>query len=211
MTQPLHVMVAGHTNVGKTSLMRTLGRNAAFGQVENAPGTTQHVEALPLGEREELLVLYDTPGLEDAMALREYMEELAQQNGLQHWQGTEKIQTFLSTTRAQHDFQQEAKVLRQLIQSDAVLFVVDVRTPVLQKYFDELALLQLCGKPVLPVLNFTLHHPDEERLWRQELTRVNLHSVVAFDASAPPVSGEFTLYQTLSTVLDRKSTRLNSS
>src|SRR5699024_7581686 len=96
MAQPLHLMVAGHTNVGKTSLMRTLARNATFGQVENAPGTTQHVEALPLGEREELLVLYDTPGLEDAMALREYMDELALQYKLQHWQGAEKIQTFLN-------------------------------------------------------------------------------------------------------------------
>lgn len=208
MAQPLHLMVAGHTNVGKTSLMRTLGRNAAFGQVANAPGTTQHVEALPLGQREDLLVLYDTPGLEDAMALREHMDELARQKGLQHWQGEEKVQLFLSSTRAQYDFQQEAKVLRQLMHSDAVLFVIDVRTPVLQKYFDELALLQLCGKPVLPVLNFTLHHPDEERLWRQELTRVNLHSVVAFDASAPPVSGEFTLYQTLSTVLQSHATVL---
>ncbi len=55
MAQPLHLMVAGHTNVGKTSLMRTLGRNAAFGQVANAPGTTQHVEALPLGQREDLM------------------------------------------------------------------------------------------------------------------------------------------------------------
>src|SRR5699024_8764896 len=150
----------------------------------------------------ELLVLYDTPGLEDAMALREYMDELALQYKLQHWQGAEKIQTFLNTTRAQHDFQQEAKVLRQLMHSDAVLFVVDVRTPVLQKYFDELALLQLCGKPVLPVLNFTLHHDKEEQLWRQELKRVSLHSAVAFDASAPPVSGEFALYQTLATLLE---------
>src|SRR5699024_349439 len=90
---------------------------------------------------------------------------------------------------------------RQLIQSDAVLFVVDVRTPVLQKYFDELALLQLCGKPVLPVLNFTQHHSEQEALWRQELKRVSLHSVVAFDAGSPPVAGEFVLYQTLATLL----------
>src|SRR5699024_11457730 len=95
------------------------------------------------------------------------------------WQGEEKVQLFLSSTRAQYDFQQEAKVLRQLMHSDAVLFVIDVRTPVLQKYFDELGLLQLCGKPVLRVLNFTLHHPDEERLWRPESTRVSMHSVAA--------------------------------
>lgn len=199
---PLHLMVAGHTNVGKTSLMRTLGRKASFGRVENAPGTTQHVEALPLGKNDaELLILYDTPGLEDAMALREFMEGLAQQKRLEHWQGVEKIQAFLNTTRAHYDFQQEAKVLRQLMQSDAVLFVVDVRTPVLQKYFDELALLQLCGKPILPVLNFTQHNQTQELLWRQELKRVNLHSVVAFDACSPPVAGEFTLYQTLATLL----------
>lgn len=199
---PLHLLVAGHTNVGKTSLMRTLGRKPTFGEVENAPGTTQHVEALSLGKSNaEFLILYDTPGLEDAMALREFMDELAQQKGFEHWQGIEKIQAFLDTTRAHHDFQQEAKVLRQLIKSDAVLFVVDVRTPVLQKYFDELALLQLCGKPILPVLNFTKNNRAQELLWRQELKRVNLHSVVAFDACSPPVAGEFALYQTLATLL----------
>ncbi len=206
MGAPLKLLVAGHTNVGKTSLMRTLGRNATFGEVANAPGTTQHVERLTLGDATPLLELFDSPGLEDAMALREYVDELAQTHGLEHWQGVEKVQTFLKTTRAEHDFQQEAKVLRQLLNSDAVFFVVDVRTPVLQKYFDEIDLLKLCNKPILPVLNFTHGQEVQEQRWRAELKRVALHSVVAFDACAPPVMGEFHLYDTLSTLLSEHHT-----
>ena len=43
----LTVAVVGHTNTGKTSLMRTLMREADFGEVSDHPATTRHVE----GER----------------------------------------------------------------------------------------------------------------------------------------------------------------
>lgn len=42
-------------------------------------------------------------------------------------------------------------MLRQLLASDAGLYVIDAREPVLAKYRDELAVLASCGKPLLPV------------------------------------------------------------
>ena len=70
-------------------------------------------------------------------------------------------------SEARQRFEQEAKVLRQLLASDAGLYVIDAREPVLAKYKDELAVLAGCGKPLLPVLNFVAQpgHRDEE--WRQ--------------------------------------------
>ena len=41
---PLSLAVVGHTNTGKTSLLRTLLRDGAFGEVADAPSTTRHVE-----------------------------------------------------------------------------------------------------------------------------------------------------------------------
>ncbi|HLR16730.1 MAG TPA: GTPase/DUF3482 domain-containing protein [Alcanivoracaceae bacterium] len=203
MPKPLHLTVAGHTNVGKTSLLRTLGRDANFGRVENAPNITRNVEALALkAGDEELIVLYDTPGLEDAMALREFIDDLAEEQQLPHWDGPAKVAAFINTTRAKTDFEQEAKVLGQLLQSDAVLFVLDVRQDVLTKYLDELALLQLCGKPVLPVLNFTASSESQEEVWREELRKAGLHLIISFDSVTPPFAGEAKLYDFLGNLLN---------
>ena len=37
--QPLKLAVVGHTNVGKTSLLRTLTRDVGFGEVSHRPST----------------------------------------------------------------------------------------------------------------------------------------------------------------------------
>ncbi|MQT62076.1 DUF3482 domain-containing protein, partial [Pseudomonas sp. FSL R10-0056] len=77
MTKPLTLAVVGHTNVGKTSLLRTLTRDVGFGEVSHRPSTTRHVEGARLSvDGEPLLELYDTPGLEDAIALLDYLERL---------------------------------------------------------------------------------------------------------------------------------------
>ena len=48
MTKPLKLAVVGHTNVGKTSLLRTLTRDVGFGEVSHRPSTTRHVEGARL-------------------------------------------------------------------------------------------------------------------------------------------------------------------
>ena len=73
---PLSFALVGHTNAGKTSLMRTLTRRADFGEVSSQPGTTRHIEALLLKAGPQTLRFLDTPGLEDAPALLDYLQEL---------------------------------------------------------------------------------------------------------------------------------------
>ena len=48
MTEALTIAVVGHTNAGKTSLLRTLTRRVDFGQVSARPGTTRQAEAVAL-------------------------------------------------------------------------------------------------------------------------------------------------------------------
>ena len=62
MSAPLKLALVGHTNVGKTSLLRTLTRDIGFGEVSHRPSTTRHVEGARLSvDGQPLLELYDTP------------------------------------------------------------------------------------------------------------------------------------------------------
>lgn len=201
MTKALKLAVVGHTNVGKTSLLRTLLRDVGFGEVSHRPSTTRHVEGARLSVAgEALLELYDTPGLEDAIALLEHLERLERPG--ERLDGPARLARFLDSAEARQRFEQEAKVLRQLLASDAGIYVIDAREPVLAKYKDELAVLAGCGKPLLPVLNFTCAASQREGEWRDALARLGLHARVAFDTVAPPLDGERRLYESLGLLIE---------
>ncbi|WP_443192011.1 DUF3482 domain-containing protein [Pseudomonas indica] len=206
-SQPLKLAVVGHTNVGKTSLLRTLTRDTGFGEVSHRPSTTRHVEGARLSvDGEPLLELYDTPGLEDAIALLDYLERLERPG--ERLDGPARLARFLDSSEARQRFEQEAKVLRQLLASDAGLYVIDAREPVLAKYRDELAVLAGCGKPLLPVLNFVARQDTRENEWRDVLARQGLHALVRFDSVAPPLDGERRLYESLALLLERSRPQL---
>lgn len=207
MTKALKLAVVGHTNVGKTSLLRTLTRDVGFGEVSHRPSTTRHVEGARLSVNgEALLELYDTPGLEDAIALLDYLERLDRPG--ERLDGPARLARFLGGSEARQRFEQEAKVLRQLLASDAGLYVIDAREPVLAKYRDELAVLAMCGRPLLPVLNFVAGHNHREDDWRQALARLGLHALVCFDSVAPPLDGERRLYDSLALLQEKARPQL---
>ena len=202
MTDALKLAVVGHTNVGKTSLLRTLTRDVTFGEVSHRPSTTRHVEGARLSaDGQALLELYDTPGLEDAIALLDYLERLDRPG--ERLDGPARIKRFLDSNEARQRFEQEAKVLRQLLASDAGLYLIDAREPVLAKYRDELAVLAACGKPIVPVLNFASAGQAQDEAWRDALARLGLHALVRFDTVAPPLDGEKRLYESLGLLLEK--------
>lgn len=199
--QPIRIAVVGHTNAGKTSLLRTLTRRANFGEVSQRPGTTRHVESADLEVNGQAAVrFFDTPGLEDAVALREHLAGLDPQAT-----PPERIRAFLQGPEAHGVFEQEAKVLRTMLDIDAAFLVIDVREPVLPKFRDEIELLNSCARPVLPVLNFVRDAASREPAWKELLSAYGLHVQVRFDAAAPFVGAERELYNDLSTLLrDRR-------
>lgn len=72
----LNIAVVGHTNTGKTSLIRTMLRSTEFGVIEDGAGTTRHVEQAAISAgNEAILNLYDTPGLEDSRALSAHIKK----------------------------------------------------------------------------------------------------------------------------------------
>ncbi|HCP77771.1 MAG TPA: DUF3482 domain-containing protein, partial [Pusillimonas sp.] len=166
---PLRLAVVGHTNTGKTSLLRTLTRNPDFGQVDNRPGTTRHVETVSLQITPQISIqLLDTPGLEEAMELGALIDQISPPE--MRLDGPERIERFLQSPEGEQRFEQEARVLRGLLTCHAGLYVIDARDPVLSKHKEELAILAQCARPLLPVLNF-IHTPGQRtEEWRQALS-----------------------------------------
>src|SRR5690606_10820471 len=210
VSRPLRISVVGHTNTGKTSLLRTLTRNPEFGEVSASPSTTRHVEGASLSVGGKLVVeLYDTPGLEDPISLLDLLDRQAAGSG-PRLDGPARIQRFLDSSEAHSRFEQEAKVLRQTLHSDAAIYVIDARDPVLAKYRDELQILASCAVPVLPLLNFVRDSRSNEQAWRDALARLGLHVLVSFDTVAPAHDGETILYERLATLLDQRGISLRA-
>ena len=201
---PLHIAVVGHTNAGKTSLLRTLTRNVQFGEVSNRPGTTRHAEQVDLVVASKVAVrYYDTPGLEDSIALLDYL------NSLPGDSRPDRVRAFLQGPEARGLFEQEAKVLRNLLEvADAAMYVIDSREAVLPKHRAEFDILTACAKPVMPVLNFVASPQSRKDEWRQALLNANLHAQVEFDAVAPFIGAERNLYGDLATLLRQRRAQL---
>ncbi len=195
----LRLSVVGHTNVGKTSLMRTLMRDARFGEVAPTSATTRQIQgAKLLADGRAEVELFDTPGLEDAGALIERLDALPSDRH----EGPERIRAFLRSDAAGGRFEQEARVLGRCLESDAMLYVIDVREPILGKYQDELAILALTARPILPVLNFVADPDARSDDWRAALARVGLHAVVEFDTVVFSLESEARLWRRLATLAE---------
>ncbi len=206
---PLRLAIVGHTNTGKTSLMRTLTRDARFGEVADLPGTTRHVECARLFvQGRAVLELYDTPGIEEPIELLALIDEQSTSGSREP--GPQRIDRFLASEPAAYQFEQEAKVLRQMRQCDAALFVIDARDTVLAKHRDELAVLNLCGIPLMPLLNFVADDISHEADWREAMAGLGLHAIIRFDTVVPPSDGERLLYGKMATLLDSHAHELNA-
>lgn len=194
----VRVGVVGHTNVGKTSLMRTLTRDVSFGDVASSPGTTRVVEKAVLPVAGYELAFFDTPGLEDSAGLLEYLKAVLSETS-QDW--VEAIAGLSSVDRAAR-FAQEAKALRQVLQSDIVFYVIDVRDSVRAKHRDELEILMRCARPIVAVLNFVAQSQAGEASWRETLARTNIHAIAPFDTVVYDETGEIALYEKARTLAD---------
>ncbi len=203
----LKIAVVGHTNTGKTSLVRTLTHDRSFGEVRDRGGTTRQITSVMLEVNGQALIeLNDTPGLENAPELIEWLDELP---GERH-DGPERIERLLRDGQARRRFDQECRVLELMGQVDVGLYVIDAREPVLEKYLDELAVLGRCARPLVMVLNFTAAADSREDQWREALARLGLHSVLAFDAVVRDPATELRLFEKLKGLLDAFAPTLNA-
>ena len=189
------IAVVGHTNAGKTSLMRTLARDTNFGEVSPSPATTREVTSIALlADNKPVADFRDTPGLEDSIGLLEFIDGLRTDR---RDDGPSLVERFLGTAEASDLYAHEAKALRQARTADLVLYVVDARDRVLPRYQDELELLARCGRPVLPVMNFVADDAARTEEWRDALARLGLHAAVNFDTIVYDAEDEKKLFEAM--------------
>lgn len=180
----LSLSLVSHTNVGKTTLARTLlGRD--IGEVRDEAHVTEAAEPhtlleTPAGER---LLLWDTPGFGDSVRLA---RRLAQAGNPLGWVLTEVWDRWRD-----RPFWASQRVIRHVLgQTDVVLYLVNAaEAPEDAGYLDaELQVLALLGKPVLALLNQMgpVGSADEAALvarWQQRLQGVPLvRAVLPLDA-----------------------------
>ena len=199
---PINIAVVGHSNAGKTSLIRTLLRDDQFGDIDEAAGTTRYVEkSAILSADEEVLDLFDTPGFEDSSALLQALQALSKT--VESGSSADLLRTFIERAEDYADFEQEIKVLRQSLISNVLLYIIDVREPLLGKYSDEVEILSMAGKPILPVFNFIAGNSDALTRWREQMAKFNLHAALEFDTVAFEFEAEKRLYQKLQSLLEQ--------
>ncbi|QOJ21000.1 MAG: GTPase/DUF3482 domain-containing protein [Gammaproteobacteria bacterium] len=203
----LNVAVVGHTNTGKTSLIRTMLRSTEFGVIEDAAGTTRHVEQAAISaDNEPVLNLYDTPGLEDSRALSAHIKKLSAKS--KALTSLQILEQFVAQATVNDPLEQEAKVVRQVLRSDILLYIIDVREPFLEKYRLELEILTQAGKPVIPVFNFIAGHDHALAKWREHLAAFHMHATLEFDTVAFSFEAEKRLYQKMQTLVESHYDRL---
>lgn len=190
--------VIGHTNAGKTSLLRTLTRNRRFGEVSIHPATTRNVEAIRLDPNAGFTIEFlDTPGFEDSIGLLNVLHEQAADP---RTPGPQRLARFLESEAAQTEFIQEAKAVRQLLECDLSLYVADASEPVTGKHADEFVILNWSGKPCLVVLNFVAGAAYQDA-WRDALRNAGLHNVVEYDTVVFNAGDEHRLLQQMALLL----------
>lgn len=185
--QTVALSLISHTNVGKTTLARTLLRRD-IGEVRDEAHVTSTAEKHCLIETSagDRLELWDTPGFGDSVRLA---KRLAQADSPIGWFMGEvwdrlRNRAFWSSQRA---------IRNILEQADVVLYLVNAaQTPDDSGYLDaELQVLQLLGKPVIVLLN-QLGPPQEPAQAKAELQRWRdrlrpkdcVNEVLALDAFA---------------------------
>ncbi len=145
----LQLSLVSHTNVGKTTLARTLlGRDV--GEVRDAPHVTEFADAYEMlrTPQGETLRLWDTPGFGDSVRLLRRMRQAGNPLG---W--------FLSQVWDRwrdRPFWASQQALRHVAETtDVVLYLVSAaEEPAAAAYVaSEMALLEWVGKPVVVLLN----------------------------------------------------------
>jgi predicted GTPase len=185
--QTVQLSLISHTNVGKTTLARTLvGRDV--GEVRDAPHVTELAEGYVLIETPEgdALRLWDTPGFGDSARLAKRLLQSGNPIGWflsQVWDRF-RDRPFWSSQQAIRNVREEA---------DVTLYLVNAaESPRDAAYVEpEMQVLEWIGKPAIVLLNQAgqPRPPDEEEAdvarWRQAVGHHRfVHAVLPLDAFA---------------------------
>jgi hypothetical protein len=200
----IHLSLISHTNVGKTTLARTLvGRDV--GEVRDAPHVTDLAEGYTLADTPEgdVLRLWDTPGFGDSARLARRLQQSSNPIG---WLLTQVWDRFRD--RPFWSSQQAVRNVRE--QADLSLYLVNAsEDPADAGYVDpEMDILAWIGKPAIVLLNQSgeprprLEEEADVARWRKAVGHHHfVHAVLPLDAFARCWVQEVVLLQAIGAAL----------
>lgn len=208
-TSSIALSLVSHTNVGKTTLARTLlGRD--IGEVRDAEHVTHTAEHHVLIEAVhnqtlEQLTLWDTPGFGDSERLAKRM---AQSGNPIAWFMSEVWDRFQN-----RDFWYSQRAVRHMVEaSDVILYMINASASASDlSYLDaELKVLDLIDKPVVVLLNQVEQKAEQGltaidmQFWRDRTGQSNrVVDVLVLDAFSRCWVQEETLMQAIEKALTR--------
>ncbi len=205
MPQTISLSLVSHTNVGKTTLARTLlGRDV--GTVRDEAHVTETAEPYPIVETTEgdRMTLWDTPGFGDSARLARRLASSGDPIG---WFLSEVWDRFRD--RAFWSSQQAVRNVRD--SADVVLYLVNASEPPAASGYvaNEMRVLEWAGKPVVVLLNQlgpprpAADEAAEAQAWRRHLAGfAQVRAVLALDAFARCWVQEATLLRAIEELLD---------
>lgn len=179
----LTIAIVGHTNVGKTTLIRTLLQDQNIGEVANQRATTRHIHrnsSFISDEGQVYSIDYlDTPGMESPLYFVRAINQLHHHHvDYRSNQSLTKplINSAIERADIQMSFPIEVNCLKQIMAADLCLYVIDTRQPILAKIRTEMQLIQSLLKPTIIIFNHSEANKEQTRAWSSYLLAHGFHN-----------------------------------
>lgn len=148
MTTPIFAVV-GRPNKGKSSIVATLARDDAV-YIDARAGSTREAQAYPMKvDGETLYELVDTPGLQRARAVLDWLNSHCGDAAAR----PDTVREFVEQHLDDPHFRDECQALAPIVNGAGIIYVVDGSCPYGADYEAEMEILRWSGRPSLALIN----------------------------------------------------------
>lgn len=202
--EKIRITIAGHTNTGKTTLIRTLMKSSV-GEVGDSPNVTKKGEAYFYDSLQATFV--DTPGFRFAGICNMYLD------------GKSEDPDFKLPKKWQEKIALDLDAINTIKDSDVVIYVGGLRVVPDDGYEEEMAVVRKLQPKVIGLLNQAhsqLEASSQEeldhriKLWKSTFNQHGVENVVVFDAHWDKPSKLNLLYENISQVLSEEQNKVFS-
>jgi signal recognition particle receptor subunit beta len=161
------LVVVGHPNKGKSSIVATLTERADIA-IDAVPGTTQTADAYDVEAQGRVLYrLADTPGFERPRASLQWLTEHADTAADRARVVGDFVEAFANTP-GDDRFNHECELLRPILDGAGILYVVDGSVPYGAEYEAEMEVLRWTARPRMALIN-PIGEANHIEAWRAPL------------------------------------------
>ena len=190
------IAVVGHTNSGKTTLIRTLLRRP-IGEIDDRANVTQLSDSQQFEDLHAILI--DTPGFQNAAAYLSYLN-------IKKSYGEEAASLVKETISL--DYEEEVANTIKLV--DACIYVASLESVPDDSILSEISLVHLFCKNLIVILNKNREFANKEgkeeaerrkKLWIEGCENLNVKNIIDFDAHWASPQKTYHLFERLEVIL----------